>query len=100
MENRIKEYIKDAGIMQKELAKRLDMTTVGMNKIANAPVLKLETYQKFAAALGVPVWKLILSDAELEEIRSEASVNHPADEFRCPKCGAALKVIPTDEDKI
>lgn len=96
MENRIKEYVKGAGIRQKELAEKLKITTVGMNKICNAPVLKLETYQKFADALGIPVWKLILSDAELEEIRSEASVNHSADEFRCPKCGAALKVIPTD----
>lgn len=97
MENRIKEYIKKTGIMQKELAKKLDMTTVGMNKIVNASVLKLETYQKFADALGIPVWKLILSDAELEEIRSEAAVI-PSDEFRCPKCGATLKVIPADEE--
>ena len=98
MENRIKEYIKETGIMQKELAKKLDMTTVGMNKMVNAPVLKLETYQKFADALGIPVWKLILSDAELEEIRSESTVILPSDEFRCPKCGATLKVIPADEE--
>lgn len=97
MENRIKEYIKKTGIMQKELAKKLDMTTVGMNKIVNASVLKLETYQKFADALGIPVWKLILSDDELEEIRSEASVILPSDEFRCPKCGAMLKVTPVDK---
>lgn len=98
MENRIKEYIKAAGMMQKELAEKLDMTTVGINKIANMPVLKLETYQKFADALGVPVWKLMLSDAELEQIRSEAIPDQPTDEFHCPKCGAVLKVVPINEE--
>lgn len=97
MENRIKEYIKEAGIMQKELAEKLEMTTVGINKIANAPILKLETYQKFADALGVPVWKLFLSDAEIEEIRSEVSVNQQSNEFCCPKCGAVLKVVSGNE---
>lgn len=97
MENRIKEYIKGAGIMQKELAEKLDITTVGLNKIANAPMLKFETYQKIADALDVPVWKLFLSDSELEEIRSEMTPNSPIDKFCCPKCGAVLKVVPTDE---
>lgn len=98
MENRIKEYMKEVGIMQKDLAEKLEITTVGLNKIANTPVLKFETYQKVADALGVPVWKLFLSDAELEEIRSEVVVhNRPADEFCCPKCGAMLRVVPTDE---
>ncbi|TGY80978.1 helix-turn-helix domain-containing protein [Lepagella muris] len=100
MENRIKEHIKAAGVMQKELAEKLDMTTVGLNKIANTPMLKIETFQKVADALGIPVWKLLLSDEELEQIRSEATANRPTDEFRCPKCGALLKVIPTDEEKL
>ena len=98
MENRIKEYIKLVGIMQKDHAEKLDITTVGFNKIANTHMMKIETYQKVADALGVPVWKLFLSDAELEEIRSEVVSNRPADEFCCPKCGALLKVVPTDEN--
>lgn len=85
--------------MQKELAEKLGITTVGLNKIANAPTLKLETYRKVADALGIPVWKLCLSDEEIEDIRSSSIVHddRTADEFRCPRCGAALKVIPVNE---
>lgn len=84
--------------MQKDLAEKLEITTVGLNKIANAQMLKMETFQKIADAIGVPVWKLFLSDAELEEIRAEAVCDRHDDEFRCPKCGAVLKVVPGNDE--
>jgi len=98
MENRIKERIKEAGMMQKDLAEKLEMTTVGLNQIAGATMPKIETFVKVADALGVPVWSLLLTDEELEAIRATAPcANKPTNEFQCPKCGAVLKVVPCDE---
>lgn len=97
MENRIRERIRQSGITQKELAEKLDMTTVGLNQIASATMPKIETFVKIANALDVPVWCLLLSDEELEAIRATApDRDKSADEFRCPKCGTRLKVVPVD----
>lgn len=97
MENRIKQRIIESGMTQKDLAEKLEITTVGLSQIVNATMPKIETYEKVANALGVPVWALLLSDKELEDIRSASTADRPADQFKCPVCGASLKVIPTDE---
>lgn len=98
MENRIKECIKKAGISQKELAEKMDMTPIGLNFLANSTMPKIETFEKVARAIGLPVWRLILSDDEIEAIQSIAPPkNSSSDNFCCPKCGAALKVVPADE---
>ena len=100
MQNRIRERIKEAGIMQKDLAEQLGMTTVGLNQIGSAAMPKIETFDKIAKALGVPIWSLLLTDEELEAIRATApSKNKMTDEFRCPSCGASLKVVPADTDE-
>lgn len=118
MENRIKERTKEAGVMQKDLAERLGMTAVGFNQIASSTMPKIETFVKVAEALGVPVWSLLLTDDELESIRSttpkkntnSSELQNRCDatpefqcpkcntslKFRCPKCGASLKVILDD----
>lgn len=94
MENRIKERIKELNLKQTELAEKLEMTTVGLNQLINSKTLKIETFEKIAEAMGVPVWQLCLSDAEIAEIRvGDAGINT----FRCPVCSAPLKVVPCDE---
>ncbi len=95
MQNRIKDRIKEKGIKQTELADMLQMTTVGINQLINSAQLKIETYEKIAAALGIPVWMLVLSDEEIADIRSK-SPDKRDDVFHCPKCGAPLKVVPDE----
>lgn len=100
MRNRIREKIKELGILQKDLAEKLEMTTVGLNQIAGASMPKIETFVKIANALGVPVWSLLLTDEELEAIRSASSdKDGEASQFRCPKCGAQLKVVPSEDEE-
>lgn len=91
MQNRIKERIREKNLKQVELAEKLGMSTVGFSQLVNSTTLKLETFEKIAKAMDVPIWMLCLSDEELEEIRSTAIKDPHA--FRCPVCGASLKVV-------
>lgn len=99
MENRIRERIVEAGVTQRTVAERLGMTYVGFNQLIRGTMPKIETFIKIADALGVPAWSLFLSDDELNAIRATTPNEERAmDEFRCPKCGAQLKVVPTDAE--
>lgn len=98
MENRIKERIKELGLTQKELAEKLNITPVGLSQIVGTTMPKMDTFIKIANALGIPVWMLMLSDEELEDIRSRTPNRNPTKEFRCPKCGALLTVLPVVEE--
>ncbi len=96
MQNRIKEQIQRLGRTQKDVAEELGMTTVGLSQLANVDMPKVATLSKIAKVLNIPVWMLILSDDELSEIRGD--VTPPlTNEFRCPACGASLRVVPTDD---
>lgn len=96
MQNRIKEQIKRLGRTQKEVAEQLGITTVGLSQLANVDMPKVGTLSKIAKVLNIPAWMLILSDEELAEIRGDIG-QLLTNEFRCPSCGASLKVIPSDE---
>lgn len=96
MQNRIKERIREKGLKQTELAEKLGMSSVGLNQLVNSESLKIETFDKIAKAMEVPVWMLCLSEDELAEIRATAPVKDP-DTFLCPVCGASLKVVPNEK---
>lgn len=86
--------------MQKDIAEKLGMTTVGFNQLAGATMPKIETFVKVANALGVPVWSLLLTDDELEDIRATAPKQYKAsNKFQCPKCGILLRVFPDNAEK-
>lgn len=95
MENRIKENIRKSGKMQADIARELGITTVGLSQLVNARMPKVETIEKIASAVGVPAWAMLLSDAELNEIRE--GLQPRPNIFQCPKCGTSLKVVPLDE---
>lgn len=61
---RIKELIKAKGLTQKEFAVALGMSPVGLNQLINGKP-SYPTLEKFAAALGVPVWQLFVSPEEV-----------------------------------
>ena len=99
MQNRIKEKIREAGMMLKDVASQLDITTVGLTQIVNTAMPRIETLEKIAKVLNVPAWSLMLSDDEIEEIRNTAPRVCSDNEFVCPKCGAVLKVELSADEK-
>lgn len=100
MENRIGERIKESGFTQKDFAEKMGITAVGLNRLARGTMPKIETFAKIAEALEVPVWSLLLSDGEIEEIRALAPKEDKAiNEFRCSLCGAKFKVVLADTEE-
>lgn len=74
---RILELCKKRGITQKDLAAQIGMTPVGLAKAASGNPT-VDTLEKVADALGVPVTELF--------------VPTPTDTIRCPHCGGAIKI--------
>lgn len=91
MKNRAREIINELNLRQNEIANKIDMTPVGLNQLLNVDMPKIDTLEKIAKAIGVPVWRLCLTDDEIREIRN---MDYPESEpsFNCPNCGARLKV--------
>lgn len=81
---RIKELIKEKGYTQKEFAKKLGMTTVGLAQIiAGKP--SYTTLEKIADALGVEVWELLISKEEVVGKTDIVSLT-------CPHCGKDINI--------
>lgn len=93
MKNRTKEFIKKLGIVQKDLAKELGITTVAIQQMMKSEHPKISTLEKVAKKIGVPTWKLLLSDEEIEEIIAEHDRREPENSrVVCPRCGAILNL--------
>ena len=75
---RIKEICKERGILQKDLAVKLGITYIGLNKSLRGEYPQLQTLERIAAALDVPV---------VELFERPVSGN-----LSCPKCGTDLKL--------
>lgn len=79
MELRIKEILKERGIMQKELAERLGVSDVALRQsLKGNPTIS--TLQKIAEALGVEFLELF------------ASSSSSAGGMVCPHCGKPINV--------
>lgn len=76
--SRIKELCRASGITQKELAERLGITDISLNKTLRGEYPQLQSLEKIANALDVPI-------SELFEHPQNNVVN-------CPKCGAILEL--------
>lgn len=68
MINRTREIIEQLNLKKVDIAEKLGITPVGLNQLLNTEKPKLETLEKLSKAIGVPVWKLILSDDEIREV--------------------------------
>lgn len=60
----IKNLIKEKGYTQKAFAEKLGMTNVGLNQLINGKP-SYPTLEKFAEALGVPIWRLFVSPDDI-----------------------------------
>lgn len=94
MKNRIKEQIGRAGMRHKDVAEQLGMSAVGLSQICGKEMPRPETLIKIAGVLGIPMWQLVLTDEEIEDIRKNG--RPLTNEFVCPNCGATLKVMLGD----
>ncbi|MDR0573840.1 MAG: helix-turn-helix transcriptional regulator [Tannerella sp.] len=75
---RIKEICDMQGITQKELAYKLGITDISLNKTLRGEYPQLQTLEKIAGALGVPITELFEPPA--------------SDAITCPNCGARLEI--------
>ena len=94
MKNRTKEFIKKLGIVQKDLARELGVSTIAIQQMMKSEQPKISTLERVAEKIGVPTWRLLLTDEEIEEIAREHDKTLPEEENRivCPRCGAILNV--------
>lgn len=84
MKLRIKEILLDKGKTAAWLSREIGITDVNTRNIVNGSVKpKLDTLERIASALDVPVWQLFASPEEVKE--SEMTVT-------CPKCHAVIPV--------
>ncbi|MEG0032963.1 MAG: helix-turn-helix transcriptional regulator, partial [Mucinivorans sp.] len=74
----VKDLCKRKEITQKSLADQLGITAIGLNQILRKGNPNLQTLERIADALGVPITDLF----EREE----------KGDFKCPNCGAPLNI--------
>ncbi len=79
---RIKELCKERGILVKDLAEKLGITSIGLSKSINQPYPQLQTLEKIASALGVEVSDLFRPSGDTRIV--------------CPYCGKGI-VIKTEK---
>ncbi len=74
---RIKELLKEKGILQKTLAEKLGISPEGLSQTLKGAYPQLQTLERIASALDVRVADLF---------------DRPSAEIVCPKCGAKIAV--------
>ncbi len=79
---RIKEILKEKGLTQKELAEKIGVSRISIVKtIAGNPTV--DTLQKIASALNVPIVKLFDNKEESNTIK-------------CPNCGEQINITVSE----
>lgn len=87
----IKEHLKASGKTAKELAEAVGISRVtASNIINNKTAPSLETLQRMAEALGVPLWQLFASPEEVAA--STPQETGQGVRLVCPHCGKPLQV--------
>ena len=76
--NRIKDICKTQGITQKDLALKLGVSDISLNKTLRGEYPQLQTLEKIAKALNIEVVELFESPK--------------ATNIKCPHCGTDLNV--------
>ena len=79
---RIKEILKEKGMTVNQLADMLDISRQALSKQIQGKML-VETAQRIADALNVPMWQLFASPNDIQ--KTDGSLV-------CPKCGTSLEL--------
>lgn len=81
---RIKEILKAKGMTINELATKLNISRQALSKQIQGKML-VETAQKIATALDVPIWQLFASEEEVKPDMDAPSIT-------CPHCGKPIHI--------
>lgn len=94
----IKEHLKASGKTAKELAEAVGISRVtASNIINNKTAPSLETLQRMAEALGVPLWQFFVSPEEVAA--STQQETGQGVRLVCPHCGMPLHVDLSKNDE-
>lgn len=86
MKVRIKEIMVEKGVSSVSLADIIGVSKVTVsNLINNKTMPSVETLEKIATALNVPMWQLFASSEEVQPKSDTASIT-------CPKCGKSIHI--------
>lgn len=80
---RIKEILKEKGLTVNQLADMLEISRQALSKQIQGKML-VETAQRIAESLDVPMWQLFASPAEVKE---DANI------ITCPHCGGKIQCV-------
>lgn len=75
---RIKDKCQEKGITQKDLAEKIGITDISLNKTLRGEYPQLQSLEKIANALGIPI--------------SELFENPKENTTTCPHCGKPISV--------
>lgn len=81
---RIKEILKEKGLTVNQLADMLEISRQALSKQIQGKML-VETAQRIAEALDVPMWQLFASPEEVQPKKDGLS-------FTCPHCGKDINI--------
>lgn len=85
-ELRIKEVCKEKGVKVMDLSTMIGVSQTNTSNIINGKVNpSLETLEKIATALNVPMWQLFASPEEIQPQSDGVSIT-------CPNCGKSIKI--------
>lgn len=79
---RIKEILKEKGLTVNQFADMLEISRQALSKQIQGKML-VETAQRIAEALDVPMWQLFASPVEVQEDNNTIT---------CPHCGKKIKI--------
>lgn len=88
---RIKQAIKESGSSVGELAQKMGVSRQAISRQINGANITVETVQKIADALGVPVGQLF------DQAPQPDTADHNT--ITCPHCGAKLEINLSEIDK-
>lgn len=80
---RIKEVLNEKGISVAKLAEQMGVSKQALHKQVNGK-LHVETAERIAAYLDVPIWELFVSKQEIEK-------DLGLDGTKCPVCGHIME---------
>lgn len=81
--------MREKGVSSVSLAKKVGVTTVTMsNLINNKTAPSLDTIERIATALNVPLWQLFTSPEEIQQ----GNIKAVAPTITCPHCGKVINV--------
>lgn len=81
---RIKEILKEKGLTVNQLADMLEISRQALSKQIQGKML-VETAQRIAEALDVPMWQLFASPEEVRSKKEGLSLT-------CPHCGKDINI--------